>query len=429
MPFDVNRRQLLAGSAATLALGLAWPALSQEQRLRLIFWGSQPRADRTYKATDLYQKANAGVTVDGEFLGWADYWPKLATQTAGGNAPDIIQMDYRYIVEYARRSAIAPLDEFVGGVLNVSDFDPLQVDSGKVDGKLYGISLGANSSGILVNKAVFDELKIPLPDQKLIWDDFARITTDITNAGVRRGFYGAADGSRSEPFFENYLRQRGKALYTAEGQIAFDATDVSDWFEMWNKLREAGAIVPADIQQLDQSNEIQTSMLSLNKAAIAYGHSNQLVGYQKLNKDPLHLSNTPRLTADSKGGHYRKPSMLFSVGGGSSQKEAAAKFISYFVNDLAAAEALGIERGVPEAKAVRDALTPGLDDLDKRIVAYIAGLGDLVGPLPPPPPNGAGEVDLALQRKSAEVAFGQQSVSDAGPAFVAEVTEILKRKG
>ena len=89
------------------------PSWAQASNLRLTFWGGQARADRTYAVTDLY-KAAKGTDVEGEFLAWNDYWPKLATQTAGGNAPDVIQMDYRYIVEYAKRNAIAPLDEFVG---------------------------------------------------------------------------------------------------------------------------------------------------------------------------------------------------------------------------------------------------------------------------------------------------------------------------
>jgi multiple sugar transport system substrate-binding protein len=97
------------GTTALLgAAAVAGPALAQEIRLRLLFWGGQARADRTYAATDLYTKANPGTVFDGEFMAFADYWPKLGTQVAGGNAPDIIQMDYRYIVEYANRNAIAP---------------------------------------------------------------------------------------------------------------------------------------------------------------------------------------------------------------------------------------------------------------------------------------------------------------------------------
>ena len=53
-------------------------------------------------------------TIDPETYAWNDYWPKLATQAAGQNLPDVIQMDYRYIFEYARRGQLADLTPFVG---------------------------------------------------------------------------------------------------------------------------------------------------------------------------------------------------------------------------------------------------------------------------------------------------------------------------
>jgi multiple sugar transport system substrate-binding protein len=56
-------------------------------------------------------------------------------------------MDYRYIVEYANRNAIAPLDEFVGGVLDLSTFDEDQLAGGKVGDQLYGISPGRQFGG------------------------------------------------------------------------------------------------------------------------------------------------------------------------------------------------------------------------------------------------------------------------------------------
>ena len=79
----------------------------------MFWWGSKERAERTDKVNQLYSQKNPGVTIDGETLGWTDYWPRLATQTAGRNAPDVIQMDYRYIFEYARRGALLPLDNYV----------------------------------------------------------------------------------------------------------------------------------------------------------------------------------------------------------------------------------------------------------------------------------------------------------------------------
>ena len=156
MTIRIDRRKFLMGSSALLAAGAAGvsPSFAQSDALRLLFWGGQDRADRTYAVSDMFTEAS-GVSMEPEFLSWSDYWPKLATQTAGGNAPDIVQMDYRYIVEYASRNAIAPLDEFVGGPLKLDSFDQDQLDGGKVGGQLFGISLGANSVATLVNTAFF----------------------------------------------------------------------------------------------------------------------------------------------------------------------------------------------------------------------------------------------------------------------------------
>ena len=137
MTIRIDRRQFLMGSSALVAAGAAgvMPAWAQASNLRLIFWGGQAFFFIYYGLTEIYTKTK-GTAVEGEFLAWNDYWPKLATQTAGGNAPDIIQMDYRYIVEYAKRNAIAPLDEFVGGALKLDGFDASCFDGVYVTGDI-----------------------------------------------------------------------------------------------------------------------------------------------------------------------------------------------------------------------------------------------------------------------------------------------------
>src|SRR5688572_13127334 len=147
-----TRRSILQAGAGALAIGAlgAAPAAAQSDvRLRMFWWGSRERAERTDKTNKLFQEKNPGLTVTGETLGWTDYWPRLATQTAGRNAPDIIQMDYRYIYEYARRGALLPLDQYVAKGLNLSDFSEAAIDSGKVDKKIFGVSLGLNSTALL----------------------------------------------------------------------------------------------------------------------------------------------------------------------------------------------------------------------------------------------------------------------------------------
>jgi multiple sugar transport system substrate-binding protein len=428
MTIRIDRRQFLMGSSALMAAGAAgvMPAWAQDANLRLTFWGGQARADRTYGVTDLYTAAKGG-SIEGEFLAWNDYWPKLATQTAGGNAPDIIQMDYRYIVEYAKRNAIAPLDEFVGGVLKLDDFDADQLEGGKVDGKLYGISLGANSVAMLLNTVAFEEAGVEPPTNDWTYDELREKGEAFAAANVRNGMKIISDGSGSEPMLDNWLRQKGLALYTADGQLGFGAEEMVEWFTLWNSFREAGIIVSPEDQALD-TGPLETVTLVTGTSAMIPSNSNQLVGFQALIPDKLGMIGYPRLAAGVGGGHYRKPSMFFSVAGSSANKQAAADFLNFFISDPEAAKVLGVERGIPCLPETREVVAPTLDEGSQIALDFVANLGDLLGPLPPPPPAAAGEIDISLLRTlSQEVAFGGRSAEDAGPYFVTEATAILGR--
>jgi multiple sugar transport system substrate-binding protein len=428
MTVRIDRRSLLAGAAGLASLGLvgARAAWAQDARIRLMWWGSANRNERTLKVVELFTADNPGIAVEGESAGWDDYWTRLATQTAGGNAPDVMQMDYRYIFEYARRGVLHPLDEAVAaGDLDLSGFSEEAIAGGKVDGKIYGVSLGANSSTLIVNTAAFEEAGVALPEKGMTWEQYAERAAELTEKAGKRGFYGSADAGGVEPTFECWLRQRGKALYDAEGKLGFDAADATDWFAMWQAMRDSGACVPADLQALDQLN-IETSMVSLGHAAVSFAHSNQIVGYQGINQSPLVMVPYPTGGEGSQPGQYRKPSMFFSAYAQTGVPAESAKFVSYFINDPAATEVLGVERGVPESAAVREALSNTLDELGKAQIDYIESLGELAGPLPPPPPAGAGEIAFALKRINEEVGFGTPPEAGA-ETLVSEATAILAR--
>ncbi len=146
---DFNRL-LGAGAAFGTLGGLTTPSRA-DTRLRYIWWGNPDRDKRTLAAVDLYKTKDAAVSINPETYAWADYWPKLATQAAGGNLADVLQMDYRYIFEWARRGQLADLTPHLGNELHMENFDKNQLDSGKVDDKLYGISMGANSVAVVYN--------------------------------------------------------------------------------------------------------------------------------------------------------------------------------------------------------------------------------------------------------------------------------------
>ena len=423
-----TRRTVLKAGATVAAFGaFGAPGFAQsETRLRMFWWGSRERAERTHKTNRLYQDKNPGVTITGETLGWADYWPRLATQTAGRNAPDVIQMDYRYIYEYARRGALLPLDPFVGKGLDLGDFSAAAIDSGKVDGKIYGVSLGLNSTAMMFDQGLIASLGLRAPTHEMTWAQVGELALEITRAARRPGFFGLFDGGRYEPALEVWLRQRGKALYSDDGKLAFDVTDIGEWLGFWQDLRKRGAIASAEVAALDMG-ELDTSLLTVGKTAMVFAHSNQLVGFQALVKSKLGMTMYPSGGTGAKYGQYLKPSMLLSVYARTRQPEAAVKLVDFYVANKDAGLILGVERGVPASAAVRKAVEPMLDELGNAMASYVAFVSDKVSALPVPPPQGAGEIQTVLRRVNEQIGFGRLSVADGAKQFIAEATAVLAR--
>lgn len=424
----ISRRSLVAAGSSILVanlLGLR-PSLAQDNRLRMSWWGNNDRSERTNKVLDLFIAQNGGVTIDGQSLpGGGDYWTWLATQTSGGNPPDVIQMDYRYIFEYAGRDVLLPLDDLIGSSIDLSDWPQDRIDVGKVDGKVYGISLGANTGAVLINRTAWDEAGIAPPTTGTTWEQYAQLCAELAQKTARQNFFGSQDASGHETAFETYLRQRGKALYTREGELGFEATDAQDWFTLWAEMRASGACVPADVQALSQGN-VDTSVLTVGRAATGIAQSNQLVSYQKANPDRLGMTAIPVIEGGQKG-QYLKPSMYFSLSAKTANAELAGKLIDFFLNNEEAMTILGVERGAPESPKTRQAILPGLDEPSQAALKYLDDIGPLVGPLPPSPPQGAGEAVTVLTTVSEEVAFEAKSPEQGAADLIAGMSAALAR--
>jgi multiple sugar transport system substrate-binding protein len=421
----LSRRSVLGTGLGLLAApALAGAGAAQQRtRLRLTFWGNTERARRTQAALDAYQRKNPGIEVATESIGWTDYWTRLATQVAGGNAPDLIQMDYRYIFEYARRRALKPLDEFMPDPLNIRDFGQANIDTGKVDGQVFGVSMGVNSTAMFFDKAAFERHRIPPLDQTTTWAQFAERVTELARKENRRGYFGSANAGFVEPLLEVWVRQRGKLLYNEEGRFGFARDDLAEFWDYWDRLKRAGGAVPGELQALYRSTP-ETDMIATNHAAVAFQHSNQLVAWQSVIRSPLGITMFPQ---GERPGQYYKPSMLISLAATTQQGREAARLVNFLSTDPEAATALGAERGVPASGAMRNQLLPNADELTKAMIEYIALISDRISPLPPPPPRGAGEIEQLLRRIYETVSVGAARVPEAADRFMTEAQRTLER--
>lgn len=405
---------------------LAGRAVGDDRRLRFMWWGTQERADLTNRAVEAFMSHHPGVSVTTEYTSWLKYWQRFVTLVATRQTPDIIQMDYRYLKEYADNGVLLPLDDYLGHSLDIASFSQHNIDSCRVDGKLYGVALGVNSTAAYLDLEGWEAAGVPPPKPGTTWEAFSDKCAAFARGNKRPNYYATLDASGVEVVFECWLRQRGKALFDADSNLNFEARDAAEWFNYWARIRASGGCVPADVQAL-YKHSIETSPLTLGYAAMDFAHSNMFLNFQqRLPSRKLDITAFP-VTAGGKPGHYYKPSQMLSIAADSEAADMAVELASFLVMDPRAVKILGVDRGVPPSPAMRELLLPLLDPISESTVNYINNLTPYVGPLPPLPPRGAGEVAITLQRISHEVGFGLITPERGGEQLVREASAILAK--
>ena len=92
--------------------------------IRASWWGDTTRNEKYNEIIDRFEAENPDIKVVRESGSWNDYWDKLATQVAGGNAPDFISMHVQYVADYAGRGVLADLQPYIdSGILDTGKME------------------------------------------------------------------------------------------------------------------------------------------------------------------------------------------------------------------------------------------------------------------------------------------------------------------
>lgn len=234
---------LLAVAAGTGACG-ADEGDGSKVTLRFTWWGNADRAELTGKAIDLFEAEHAGITVETSFAEFNAYFQKMATEVAGGAAPDVLQMDYRYVREYADRNV---LREFgTGGAeVDTAKMNAGLLKGGTVGGKVYAVPMGQNTQMFTYDSAVWQAAGATAPRAGWTWTELEQGATKVSRSTGDK-VRGVVDFGPIEDWFEVWLRQHGKTLYTDAGKLGYTADDVQRYWELADRLRRGGAATQAD---------------------------------------------------------------------------------------------------------------------------------------------------------------------------------------
>ncbi len=379
-----------APGAAPSADRAAAPAAASDApiELRIAWWGSQNRHDRTIAVIEMFEQMYPNIDIVYEFAGWGDYWTLMSTQAAGGNLPDIVQQDYARLDEWVSRGLLAPLDEYVAdGTIDFSNVSEASLAGGRIDGKLYGVNLGTNSMVIVIDADKLAEAGLEVPSPEWTFSEFEQLATELHN---RLGIYGFSGALTNDQLWKNIYLSLGQWVYSEDGaSLGYeDDQPFMDYLSMVKRLQDAG-VTQSREQELAAGGSVETDLIVTGQSAMTFLWSNQIVALTTAAGEGRNfiLHPMPRPEGGASANYY-KPSMFFSITSQARHPKEAAMFIDFFTNNVEANQILLAERGVPVSSEVRTALEPMLGVAQKQMFDYIASLESSVSPIPPPDVTG-----------------------------------------
>jgi multiple sugar transport system substrate-binding protein len=255
-----------------------------------------------------------------------------------------------------------------------------------VNGALILFYIGLNTQSVVLDTDVFKQAHVRLPSDDWTWDDFQSIALKLHR---RTGIWGAGAGLHGyTPGWKAVYLSHGDWVFAPDGK-SLGYRDDGVWVDHWNMLLDlqAAGAIPTLAQEPVSSNVDQLPMVT-KRSAMEHVHSNQLVALWTaagLDRN-FKIMPLPRIDCGVSP-VYMKPSQYFSVTASSAHPREAARFISYFTNDIEANKILAGERGVPIASKVLAGLKPTLGretlesfDLIERATKYATKLP----PIDPP---------------------------------------------
>ncbi len=443
-----NRNVIAMGMAAMMTLSLAACGstaddVAQEKNVEaktedslesstdLIFswWGNQTRNDMTMKVIDMYCEENEGVNIDGQFSTFSDYWEKLATYAAGNSLPDVIQMDYKYLQQYADNGLLIPLDEYIAnGQLDVSGMSEDNLNIGAVDGKVYGICLTVSPPAMIYNATLLEQNGITIHDNMTLDEFFEKCREVYEKTGVKTNI-----SYNDVAYLEVFMRaEDGGSLY-GEGALGCKTADpLIEYFKIYEKGIEEGWLISADVFAERDGTTIEQDPLIYGESEstrswCTFKYNNQITTMQNVVGDEIDLEMTTYPTKNPKLSNYCKPSQLFCVTRDTANADESVKFINYLLNSVEANKVILTERGMQTNTVVGEAIKDSLEVTDQKAISY---MNDVVIPnssvASKPQPDGAAEVAALANELVEKVCYGAISAEDAGNQLFEKGNQIMK---
>lgn len=336
--------------------------------IRFAWWGEENRNERTQEAVELFMEKNPDIVVQTVCYPFETYGENMDIFVQTGYMPDVWQGYVGADNDYMQKGLVEPLDTYVErGLIDIGNISSALLETGRIDGKLYGLSLGCNVKCMAVVAKDFEDVGLKIPENGYSsWDELEAALLAVK--GEKEGAVAGHIFNR-DFLFDYFCLQRGERMFRAGEvtKIGFSEKTYVDYYRMWMRWEEEG-IVPAYVETYHARMGHSASVEKTDYVADTL-YSNQFE--ERAAESGKKMELIPLPGTEEMGGMEIRPGIHICMSSLSEQKDAAARLIDFLINDLDANRILDAERGMPASSVVRDALFQEFNEAQRAMAEII----------------------------------------------------------
>lgn len=195
----------------------------------------------------LYPKIRVNVDVSP----WDAYWTKLQTEASSSTLPDLFWLNGPNFELYASNGKIAPItDQVASGAIDPKNYSPALDDMYSYQGVQYGVPKDFDTVAVWVNKDLFAQAGVAVPDRSWTWADFQSAAAEISAKLKAQGVYGAAGNlaGGQTTYYDTILQAGGNVIDDARTKSRYDTPEAAKGIQFWTDLIASGG--SPSVQQL-----------------------------------------------------------------------------------------------------------------------------------------------------------------------------------
>ena len=203
------------GTATEAAAAPAGETSGEQVTITYAIWDNNqlPAHEKIIAA---FEAQHPNIKVEPQVVPWGDYWTKLQTAVAGGEAYDTFWMNGPSFPVYAGKGVLMNLQPMVDAdAVDMTKYPEALVKLYSYDGSVYGLPKDFDTIALFYNKDLFDKAGVAYPDGTWTWDNLTEAAKKLTDPAA--GVWGFASTLEDQSNYWNFIYQNGGQVISEDG--------------------------------------------------------------------------------------------------------------------------------------------------------------------------------------------------------------------